>query len=209
MFYYMPQTWTSDNTDAVERLKIQYGTSVVYPISAMGAHVSAVPNHQVHRTTPIGMRGHVAMSGNLGYELDPAMLTAEEKSAVKHQIALYKDLRYLIQNGEFFRLRSPFQGNETAWMFVMEDGSEALVAYFQVLSEPNAPLKKLRLKGLDPDCDYLVCDADRHEDGEKLFGGDELMRVGLNLPIWKGDYRSRLYRLRRIECRSNKKEMNP
>jgi alpha-galactosidase len=198
MLYYMPQTWTSDNTDAVERLKIQYGTSIVYPISAMGAHVSAVPNHQVHRTTPIEMRGHVAMSGNFGYELNPALLTEAEKTAVKQQISLYKDMRFLIQSGEFYRLRSPFQGNDTAWMFVMEDGSEALVAYFQVLSEPNAPLKKLRLNGLSPDQDYLVYDADRPEDGEELFGGDELMKVGLKLPIWKGDFRSKLYRLRRV-----------
>ena len=107
-------------------------------------------------------------------------------------------MRFLIQSGEFYRLRSPFQGNDTAWMFVLEDGSEALVAYFQVLSEPNAPLKKLRLNGLNANDDYLVYDADRPEDGEELFGGDELMRVGLKLPIWKGDFRSRLYRLRRV-----------
>ncbi|WP_054027408.1 alpha-galactosidase [Bacillus sp. FJAT-28004] len=198
MLYYMPQTWTSDNTDAAERLKIQYGTSIVYPISAMGAHVSAVPNHQVHRTTPLEMRGHAAMSGNFGYELNPALLTDEEKSAVKKQISLYKDMRFLIQSGEFYRLRSPFQGNDTAWMFVLENGSEALVAYFQVLSEPNAPLKKLRLNGLNSEQDYHVYDADRPEDGEELFGGDELMRVGLKLPVWKGDFRSRLYRLRRV-----------
>lgn len=202
MLYYMPQTWTSDNTDAAERLKIQYGTSIVYPISAMGAHVSAVPNHQVHRTTPLEMRGHAAMSGNFGYELNPALLTDEEKLAVKQQISLYKDMRFLIQSGEFYRLRSPFQGNDTAWMFVLEDGSEALVAYFQVLSEPNAPLKKLRLNGLNSNHDYLVYDADRPEDGEELFGGDELMRVGLKLPIWKGDFRSRLYRLRRVNLKT-------
>ncbi|ULL15040.1 alpha-galactosidase [Paenibacillus sp. H1-7] len=194
MLYYMPQTWTSDNTDAVERLKIQYGTSIVYPISSIGAHVSAVPNHQVHRTTPIEMRGHVAMSGNFGYELDLTKFTEEEKAIVAQQVATYKELRPLIQFGDFYRLLSPFEGNETAWMFVSEDRSEALVAFFQVLSKPNAPLAKLRVKGLDPDKDYRVVEVEVADAEERLFGGDELMNVGLHLPQWKGDFRSRLYR---------------
>ncbi|NQX70475.1 alpha-galactosidase [Paenibacillus alba] len=199
MLYYMPQTWTSDNTDAVERLKIQYGTSIVYPISTMGAHVSAVPNHQVHRTTPLDIRGHVAMSGNFGYELDLTTLTEAEKEAVKRQVALYKELRPLIQFGEFYRLSSPFQGVDAAWMFVSEDRKEALVAYFQVLSEPNAPLKKLRLKGLEAGSNYQLFDADAVDETVECFGGDELMHIGLNLPIWKGDFRSRLYRLKMEE----------
>ncbi|MEC0228654.1 alpha-galactosidase [Paenibacillus alba] len=199
MLYYMPQTWTSDNTDAVERLKIQYGTSIVYPISTMGAHVSAVPNHQVHRTTPLDIRGHVAMSGNFGYEMDLTTLTEAEKEAVKRQVALYKELRPLIQFGEFYRLSSPFQGADAAWMFVSEDRKEALVAYFQVLSEPNAPLKKLRLKGLEAGSNYQLFDADAADETVECFGGDELMHIGLNLPIWKGDFRSRLYRLKMEE----------
>jgi alpha-galactosidase len=197
MLYYMPQTWTSDNTDAVERLKIQYGTSIVYPISSIGAHVSAVPNHQVKRTTPITIRGHAAMSGNFGYELDLTKLTDEEKEIVKHQVALYKEIRPLVQFGDFYRLRSPFEGNDTAWMFVSEDRSEALVAYFQVLSEPNAPLRKLRLQGLDLHTNYMLYDADAPEDGGILAGGDELMHIGLQLPIWRGDFLSKLYRIRR------------
>ncbi|BFT70033.1 alpha-galactosidase [Paenibacillus sp. P36] len=197
MLYYMPQTWTSDNTDAVERLKIQYGTSIVYPISAMGAHVSAIPNHQVHRMTPLDMRGHAAMSGNFGYELDLTTFTEEEKEAVKRQVALYKELRPLIQFGQFYRLSSPFQGVDAAWMFVSEDQKEALVAYFQVLAEPNAPLKKLRLKGLKAGANYLLYDADAPDETEAIcFGGDDFMHVGLHLPIWKGDFRSRLYRLK-------------
>lgn len=199
MLYYMPQTWTSDNTDAVERLKIQYGTSIVYPISTMGAHVSAVPNHQVHRTTPLDMRGNVAMSGNFGYELDLTAFTEAEKEAVKKQVALYKQLRPLIQFGEFYRLISPFEHVSAAWMFVSEDKKEALVAFFQVLSEPNAPLRKLRLKGLAAENNYLLNDAEDPGDGVEIFGGDELMHVGLNLPIWKGDFRSRLYRLKMEE----------
>src|SRR5690606_8887033 len=109
MLYYMPQTWTSDNTDAITRLKIQYGTSIVYPVSAMGAHVSAVPNHQVGRVTPLETRGHVALSGNFGYELDLTKFTEEEKEVVKAQIALYKDVRHLVQFGDFYRLLSPFE----------------------------------------------------------------------------------------------------
>ncbi|MFC5448883.1 alpha-galactosidase [Paenibacillus aestuarii] len=196
MLYYMPQTWTSDNTDAVERLKIQYGTSLVYPISSMGAHVSAVPNHQVHRTTSLAMRGHVAMSGNLGYELDLTSFTDQERELVKQQITLYKELRSLIQFGDLYRLLSPFEGNETAWMFLSQDRSEALVAYFQVLAEPNPPLRKLRLRGLDETADYQVWDADA-EEASKVCGGDELMGIGLQLPVWKGDFKSVFMRLKK------------
>lgn len=199
MLYYMPQTWTSDNTDAVERLKIQYGTSIVYPISTMGAHVSAVPNHQVHRTPPLDMRGHVAMSGNFGYELDLTTFTEADKEDVKKQVALYKQLRPVIQFGEFYRLINPFENASAAWMFVSEDKKEALVAFFQVLSEPNAPLRKLRLKGLAPESNYLLYDAGDQDTRVEIFGGDELMHVGLNLPIWKGDFRSRLYRIQMEE----------
>lgn len=201
MLYYMPQTWTSDNTDAVERLKIQYGTSLVYPISSMGSHVSAVPNHQVHRSTPLLMRGHAAISGNFGYELDLTVFSEEEQAAVRKQAALYKVLRPLIQFGDFYRMRNPFEGNETSWMFVSEDQSEALIVYFQVLSEPNAPLRKLRLKGLNPDFDYRVSDPDLPEVPAEIFGGDELMHIGLNLPVWKGDFRSRLYHLHKEDRR--------
>ncbi|GLH65244.1 hypothetical protein PG301_30830 [Parageobacillus sp. G301] len=190
MLYYMPQTWTSDNTDAVARLKIQYGTSLVYPISAMGAHVSAVPNHQVHRITSLEMRGHVAMSGNFGYELDLTKLSEEEKAIVKQQVAFYKDIRRLVQFGTFYRILSPFEGNETAWMFVSEDKSEAFVAYFRVLAEANAPLSFLRLKGLDPNKDYEIIGS-----GE-MYGGDELMYAGLNVPRRRGDFISVIWRLK-------------
>src|SRR5690606_12578687 len=121
MLYYMPQVWTSDNTDAVERLKIQYGTSLIYPVSTIGAHVSAVPNHQVGRETPLKMRGEVAMSGNFGYELDLTKFSEAEKDQVKEHIAMYKEIRSLVQQGDLYRLKSPFDGEETSWMFVSED----------------------------------------------------------------------------------------
>jgi alpha-galactosidase len=190
MLYYMPQTWTSDNTDAVERLKIQYGTSIVYPASAMGAHVSDVPNHQVHRSTPFQTRGHVAMSGNFGYELDLSKLTEEEKREVREQTVQYKELRVLIQFGDFYRLRSPFEGNDTAWMFVSEDRTEAFAAYFRVLAEPNGPLRRLKFKGMDSTKQY------RLEPEGQVYGGDELMYLGLPLTLPEGDFRSQLFILK-------------
>ncbi|MFU1798410.1 alpha-galactosidase [Paenibacillus azoreducens] len=193
MLYYMPQTWTSDNTDAVARLRIQYGTSIVYPISSMGSHVSAVPNHQVQRITPLQTRGHVAMSGNFGYELDLTKFTADEKEAVKQQVALYKEIRGLVQFGLHYRLLSPFEGNETAWMFVTEDQSEAVVFYFRVLSESNAPLSRLKLKGLDPDADYEVLGSD------KIYGGDALMYAGISIDAERGDFYSELIRLKKLQ----------
>jgi alpha-galactosidase len=192
MLYYMPQTWTSDNTDAVARLRIQYGTSLVYPISSMGSHISAVPNHQVGRTTPLEMRGHVAMSGNFGYELDLTKFSDEEKEVVKQQISLYKEIRGLVQFGDFHRLLSPFEGNETAWMFVSRDGREVAVFYFRVLSESNAPLNRLKLKGLELDADY------RRVGGSEIFGGDSLMYAGISVGAKPGDYHSEFFRFERV-----------
>ncbi|WP_342480660.1 alpha-galactosidase [Paenibacillus sp. FSL L8-0340] len=186
ILHYMPQTWTSDNTDAVERLKIQYGTSIVYPASAMGAHISAVPNHQVHRSTPLSMRGDVAMSGNFGYELDLTRFTEQEQAEAAAQVAFYKEIRSLVQQGDMYRLLSPFEGNETAWMFVAEDQSEALAGYFRVLAGPNTARPRLRLQGLDPEKDYVL------KETGTVYGGDRLMYAGLLLPELHGDFQSKL-----------------
>lgn len=192
MLYYMPQVWTSDNTDAVCRLKIQYGTSLVYPIGAMGAHVSAVPNHQVERVTSLKMRGDVAMSGNFGYELDLTAMPEDEQETVKQQVEFYKEIRPLVQFGDFYRLLSPFEGNEAAWIFVSADRGEAMFAYYRVLALPNAPLRALRLKGLDPDTLYRV-------DGfDEPVGGDELMYSGVMIPHQSGDFFSVVSRLRKV-----------
>jgi alpha-galactosidase len=190
ILHYMPQTWTSDDTDAVERLKIQYGTSIVYPISSMGSHVSAIPNHQLHRNTSLKMRGDVAMSGNFGYELDLTKFTEEEKEEVKGQVVEYKELRELIQFGDLYRLASPFEGNETAWMIVSEDKKEAFVAYFRVLAIPNGPINRLHLRGLDPDREYSVSGK------QVTYGGDELMHAGLVIPELQGDYQSVIWKLK-------------
>ncbi|GMK39171.1 alpha-galactosidase [Paenibacillus sp. CCS19] len=194
MLYYMPQTWTSDNTDAVERLKIQYGTSLVYPVSAIGAHVSAVPNHQVGRMTPLDFRGNVAMSGNFGYELDLTKFTDEEKALVQDQVAAYKQIRGLVQQGDLYRLKSPFEGNESAWMFVSQDKEEALVYYFQVMAIPHAPRRSLRLAGLDPELEYEVRSSD--SEMASTFGGDRLMQLGLPLTYKQKDYESGWFRIR-------------
>lgn len=192
MLYYMPQTWTSDNSDAVSRLKIQYGTSLVYPLSSMGAHVSAVPNHQVHRNTSLRTRGHAAMSGNFGYELDLTVFSEQEKEEVREQVKLYKEIRHLVQFGDFYRLRNPFEGNEAAWTIVSEDRSEAVLYYFRILSEANEPIVWLRTAGLDPEGDYRCID-----DGN-IYGGDRLMNAGLAIPAMHGDFQSFIWRFKRV-----------
>lgn len=175
MLYYAPQTWTSDDTDAVERLKIQYGTTFAYPLSSLGAHVSAVPNHQVFRETSLKMRGDVAYFGVFGYELDVTKMTAEEKDMVKKQIAFYKEHRELFLTGTLYRLKSPFEENVTSWMVVSTDRTEAIVGYYQVLARPNPGFRKITLQGLDPDMEYMV-------NGEvRTFFGDELMHIGMHL----------------------------
>ncbi|WP_339310641.1 alpha-galactosidase [Paenibacillus sp. FSL M7-0896] len=225
ILFYMPQTWTSDNTDAVERLAIQYGTSIVYPASSMGAHVSDVPNHQVDRITTLATRGDVAMSGNFGYELDLTKFTEAEKDLATRQIAQYKEIRTLVQQGDMYRLLSPFEGSgDTAWMFVSEDKTEAFVAYFRVLAIPNPPISRLTLKGLNPELDYVIetgakgsnghvhggAEASAPADGVSSapfqpafdgtpLGGDRLMRIGLVVSDLRGDYASCTYRLRAVQ----------
>lgn len=172
MLYYAPQAWTSDDSDAAERLKIQYGTSFCYPVVSMGAHVSAVPNHQVNRATPLSTRANAAYFGTFGYELDLNRLTSEEREQVRTQIAFMKEHRDVIQFGDFYRLLSPFQGNYTAWMAVSPDRRTALVGWYKTLNEVNGPFRRLRLRGLDPALCYTV-------DGTSAHYGDELMEVGL------------------------------
>ncbi|WP_027954806.1 alpha-galactosidase [Halobacillus kuroshimensis] len=177
MLYYAPQGWTSDDTDAVERLAIQYGTSMVYPLSSMGAHISAVPNHQVKRVTSLKTRGDVAFFGAFGYELDVTKMNEEEKERMSEQITFYKQHRTLFQFGTFYRLTSPFEkgGNETAWMVVSEDGQRAVAASYQVLARPNPGFRRIQLTGLNPETEYKI------EGLERTYYGDELMHAGLPL----------------------------
>ena len=173
MLYYAPQCWTSDDSDAVERIKIQYGTSYCYPVSSMGTHVSVVPNHQINRITPLDTRANVAYFGTFGYELDLNTLTADEQEEVKGQIAFMKQYRQLFQFGTFYRLQSPFEHNTSAWMVVSDDRKEAIVGWYRVLNGVNLPYTRLRLKGLCEDLPYKV-------DGESgIHYGSELMNAGL------------------------------
>ena len=184
MLFYMPQTWTSDDTDAVERLKLQYGTSFVYPASAMGAHVSAVPNRQTGRSVSLKMRGDVALGGNFGFELDPCKLTQEEAEEAKRMIARVKSLRDLTRRGTFWRLLSPFEGQKTAWAFVSEDRTNVILCVYCALSVPNSAPLRVRLRGLDPAVWYKA------EDGRRFFGAT-LMHQGLTVPL-KGDFSSEI-----------------
>ena len=199
MLYYAPQAWTSDNSDAVERLKIQYGTSYVYPPSCMGAHVSAVPNHQVFRNTPFNTRANTAFYGAFGYELDLSKLTEDELEQVRQQVTFMKKYRSVFQYGTFYRLSSPFESNETVWMSVSQDQKTAIVGYYRVLNEVNVGYRRIRLKGLNPDEQYRIS-----MDG-RWIEGRELMKAGLvtsdytsgeNGEIYNGsngDFISRLY----------------
>lgn len=191
MLYYMPQTWTSDDTDPIERLYIQYGTSMAYPVSSMGAHVSAVPNHQSGRITPLKTRGDVAMSGNFGYELDLTALSQEEKEEIRSQVAYYKKLRAFVQSGGFYRLENPFEGNTAAWMVLSEDKKEVFAAYFRICAVVNPGVARLKLTALDPDAYYQD-----QETGEK-YRGDELMEIGILMEMY-GDFQSRTFYLKKM-----------
>lgn len=203
ILYYAPQGWTSDNTDAVDRLKIQYGTSLVYPVSCIGSHVSAAPNHQTFRNTSLKTRANVAYFGTFGYELDITKMEPEELEQMKEQVAFMKAHRELIQHGKFYRLKSPFEGNETAWMVVSDDRKEALVGQYRVLQPSNAPLSRLKLQGIDSEKKYSINGTESHY-------GDELMQIGILTSdyasgVWKngrdgqGDYMSNLYYLKAEE----------
>lgn len=194
MLYYMPQVWTSDNSDAIARTKIQYGTSLVYPISAMGAHLSAVPNHQLHRTTPLDTRANVAYFGAFGYELELSQLSEEEKRLIKQQVAFYKEIRGLVQFGDFYRLVSPFEKKAAAWMSVSKAKDEALAVYVYHLIDTEQPNPRLKLRGLDPKALYEV-----EGDGKTLtLPGDVLMNAGLFVPRPQKDFESHCYHLKRI-----------
>lgn len=172
LLYYAPQGWASDDSDAVERLKIQYGTSLCYPISSIGAHVSASPNEQVFRNTPLRTRANVACFGTFGYELDLQLLDESEKAQVREQVAFMKEYRSVLQFGTFYRLVSPFDGNFAAWMTVSEDKKTAIVGWYKLLNEVNGPYRRVKLCGLDEATAYTI-------NGKDACLGDELMHIGL------------------------------
>ena len=183
MLYYSPQIWCSDNTDAIDRLKIQYGTSFGYPISAMGAHVSVCPNHQTGRTTPFETRAIVASAGTFGYELDLEHLTSEEKELAKKQIVEYKKMEHLVQTGDYYRLSNPFHNEDyVIWQFVSKDQKETIVNGVQLRNEPNPHIHLIYPEGLLADGHYkdLATGA--------VYTGAALMHAGIPLPVGEGDY---------------------
>jgi len=186
MLYYAPQAWCSDDTDANERCKIQYGTSMVYPLSMIGSHVSAVPNHQLSRTTPLETRGAVAMFGTFGYELDLDTLSPGEMETVKNQIIRMKKLRRLIQtDSDFYRLLSPFEGNETGWICVSGDKSRAAALLCQRLNKVNASWLRFKLAGLEENTSYRVTFEVGGITRSFTAFGDELMYAGI--PVERED----------------------
>ena len=181
MLHYMPQTWTSDNTDALCRCQIQYSTSLVFPPFAMGSHVSAVPNHQTGRITPIDTRGNVAMSGCFGYELDLNTLSADDLEKVRRQVERVKKLRNTLLYGDFHRLLSPYEGNDTAWITVSKDQTEAVFMLTRALAKAGTQPILVRLRGLAAEKVYTI-----QETGER-YTGSELMNLGLSVRLPWGD----------------------
>ena len=181
MLYYCPQIWCSDDTDAFERTKIQYGTSFFYPVSAMGSHVSAVPNHQTGRVTSLDTRGVTAMQGSFGYELDPDVLTKEEKAEIPRQIERFKKYRKLIHGGKYYRLTNPTEENFALWEYVSEDKTEILLQGMQFRAEPNSLRHRIKLRGLDENKNYRVSENDI------VYSGKALMNGGILLPAATGD----------------------
>lgn len=191
MLYYMPQIWCSDNTDAYDRLKIQYGTSFGYPISTVGSHVSAVPNHQTGRVTPFHTRGIVAMAGTFGYELDVNVLSVEEKEEIRKQVEIYKQNYDLIQKGVYYRLTSPYENSDfTSWQFVSEDKTRSLLSVVFYQSHGNPNFHTVLLRGLKEKTLYQISGRD------KVYSGAALMNAGLELPSTWGDYQSFQYEIK-------------
>lgn len=183
MLYYTPQIWCSDDTDAIERIRIQHGTSFGYPISAVGSHVSASPNHQTGRDVEIKTRGVVAMAGSFGYELDLNLITEEEKEEVRQQIHDYKKYWDLIQNGAYYRLHTPGEDTEmAAWNFVSEDKKEALLNIVSLTTHANVPVSYVKCRGLDPEKMYLC------EEDAKVYDGSALEYAGIPVPTVPGEY---------------------
>lgn len=190
MMYYMPQTWTSDNSDALCRSVIQYGYSYLYPPIMMGAHVSVTPNHQVGRITPLETRGWLAMSGNFGYELDLQVLSEKEQQIVQEQIKFYQAHRQLFQFGQFYRLQAPNAHFASAWLFTNEE--EAIAIYFQGLSRPAMPISYLKMRYLDAEAIYQEVDT------QQQFSGTELNQAGILIPRVREDFYTSVFHWKKV-----------
>lgn len=193
MMYYTPQIWCSDNTDAINRTKIQYGSSFFYPISVVGSHVSAVPNHQTGRITDLNTRGITAMAGTFGYEMNPALLSDEEKEMIREQIRTYKKYEKLICQGDYYRLSNPFEDTCSAWMFLSEDKKQVLANVVRLDVQGNMATTYVKLKGLKKEAVYM------DQFNGKIYAGAALMEVGLPLDFPKTEYEAYQFALTEID----------
>ncbi len=198
MLYYSPQIWCSDDADAVERLSIQAGTELVYPLSTMGAHVSDCPNHTVGRVTPFATRGYVALAGTFGYELDVTRIPQEDLDMIPEQVAMYHKYNDLVRQGDYYRIAHYAENHYyDCYEVVSKDKSEALVTYVQVIGRPNFHSRRIHIPGLDPDRTYVIKNAaDWPEIGQTEYRGDTLYYAGFNIPPIQGDFQGRLLHLK-------------
>ena len=197
MLYYSPQIWCSDDTDAIERLSIQAGTSLIYPLSTMGAHVSDCPNHTVGRVTPFETRGYVALAGTFGYELDVTKIPEQDRNMIPEQVAMYHKYNDLVRMGDYYRI-AHYADNHyyDCYEVVAKDKSEALVTYIQVLGRPNFHSRRIHIPGLDPETVYVIENAhDWPEIKQTQYKGDTLHHAGINIPPISGDFKGRLMHL--------------
>ncbi len=192
ILYYMSQIWTSDNTDALERMRIQYGTSFVYPPETMAAHVSACPNIGTGRITPFQTRSDVAQFFSFGYELDVTKLTEEERRLVAEQTKRHRQIARRYEGGDFYRLRNPFDGNSCAWQVVSRDGSHSIVFYATQLKQPNFCGEYLRLKGLENEKLFQV------EPMGITVSGKVLKHAGIPIARQSGDFHTLIFELSEI-----------
>ncbi len=187
MLYYSPQIWCSDNTDAAERLAIQEGTALIYPLSTIGAHVSICPNHVSGREVPFETRGYVALAGTFGYELDITKLSPEERELMRRQIELYHKYQPLVREGDYYRIASERENNEyDCWAVVAKDKSEVLVTYIQARKKAHLRSRRVRLSGLEPSAIYVL------EGTEEFYSGELLMQGGILISSMKGDYAGKM-----------------
>ena len=193
MMCYFSQNWASDNTDAVSRLKIQHGASMVYPPLWITSHISASPNHQMSRATPMDFREHVCQPFNLGYELNLLQMSDEELACIHRQIETYQQLRALVQFGDFYRLRSPFEGDETAWMVSAENGRHILAWYYKPYAQAEEAYLGIKLRHLEETARYRLLGTDQ------VYSGSILMHVGLTIDWRSGDHFSQFWHFERID----------
>ena len=197
MLYYSPQIWCSDDTDAVERLSIQAGTAMVYPLSTMGAHVADCPNHTVGRNTPFETRGYVALAGTFGYELDVTKIPEADRAMIPAQTAMYHKYNDLVREGDYYRIAHYAENHYyDCYEVVAKDKSEALVTYVQVLNRPSHHSRRIRIPGLDLTAVYVIENAqDWPEIRQTEYRGDALQFAGINVPPLWGDFKGRLLHL--------------